>query len=76
MGFANLGEMVFCQGNFNGHVGRRIDGFQGVHGGYGSGKRNVQERRLLEFCDEKKLGVANTWFEKEQRKINIRHEWK
>ena len=31
------------------------------------GKRNVEERRLLEFCDEKKLCMANTWFEK--RKI-------
>ena len=56
-------------GNFYGHVGRRIDGFEGVHGGYGIGKRNAEGRRLLEFCNEKELCVANTWFEKEQRKI-------
>ena len=31
-------------------------------------KRNVEGRRLLEFCNEK-LSVANTWLEKEQRKI-------
>ena len=33
-------------------------------------KRNIEGRRLLEFCDEKELCVANTLFEKqEQRKI-------
>ena len=62
--------MVFGLGDFNGHDGRRIDGFEGVHGGYGIGKRNVEERRLLESSDKKELCVANTWFEKkEQRKI-------
>ena len=36
----------------------------------GFDKRNVEGRRLLEFCDEKRLCVANSWFEKkEQRKI-------
>ena len=64
------GKLVLGLGDFNGHVGRWIDGFEGVHGGYGMGKRNVEERRLLEFCDEKELGVPNTWFEKkEQRKV-------
>ena len=62
----NPGKVVFGQGDFNG----RIDGFEGVHGGYSIGKRNAEGIRLLEFCDEKKLCMANTWFEKkEQRKI-------
>ena len=62
--------MVLGMGDFNGHVGRRIDGFEGMNGGYGIGKRNVGGRRLLEFCHKKELCVANTWFEKkEQRKI-------
>ena len=66
----NPSEVVLGLGNFNGHVGRRIDGFDGVHGGYGIDKRNVERRSLLEFCDEKELRVANTWFEKkEERKI-------
>ena len=57
-------------GDFNRHLGRRIDGFERLHGGYGIGKRNVEGRRLLKFCDKKKLCVANTWFKKkEQRKI-------
>ena len=54
------GKMVLGLGDFNGHVGRRIGGFERVHGGYGIGKRNVEGRRLLEFCDEKELCVANT----------------
>ena len=66
----NNGEVVLGLGDFNGHAGRRVDGFEGVHGGYGIGKRNVEESRLLEFCDEKVLCVANTWFEKKElRKI-------
>ena len=41
-----------------------------MHDRHGIGKRNVEESRLLEFCDEKELCLANTWFEKkEQRKI-------
>ena len=63
----NPGEVILGLGDFNGHVGRWIDGFEGVHG---IGKRNVEGRRLLEFCDEMEFCVANTWFEKkEQRKI-------
>ena len=32
--------------------------------------RNVEGKMLLEFCDEKKLCVANTWFRKgEKRKV-------
>ena len=64
------GEVILGLGDFNRHVGRQIDGFEGVHGGYKIGKRNVEGRRLLEFCDEKELCMENTWFEKkEQRKI-------
>ena len=65
----NPHEVVFGLWNFNGHAGRRIDGFECVHGGYGIDKKNV-DGRLLEFCDEKELCVVNTWFEKKkQRKI-------
>ena len=68
----NPGEVVLGLGDFNGHVEKQIGGFEepiGVHDRLGIGERNVEERRLLEFCDEKKLCEANTWFEKkEQRK--------
>ena len=64
----NPSEVVPGMGDFKGHVGRRIDGFEDVHGGCGIGKRNFEERRLLEFYDEKELCVANTWFEKKEQK--------
>ena len=34
-------ELVLRFGDINGHIGRHIDGFDGVHGGYGIGQRNV-----------------------------------
>ena len=51
------GDLVMCLGDVNGHVGRNIYGFDGVHGGYGVGQRNLQVRMLLEFCLEKELCV-------------------
>ena len=44
-------------GDMNGHVGRHIDVFDGVNGGYGVGQRNLEGRMLLEFCLEKKLCI-------------------
>ncbi len=55
-------ELVLGVGDFNGLVGKWIDGFEGVHGGNGFEERNVEGRMLLEFCDEKELCVANTSF--------------
>ena len=64
----NPGEMILDLGDFNGHVEGRIDVFEGVQGGNETGERKVEGRRLLEFCDEKQLCVANTRFEKKQRR--------
>ena len=56
----SVGVLVLRMGDFNGHVGKRIEVYEGVHGGNGIGERNV-EGKMLEFCDEKELCVANTW---------------
>ena len=56
----SMGELVLGMGDFNGHVGKRIEGYEGVHGGSGNGERNVGGKMLLEFCVEKELCVANT----------------
>ena len=53
--FQSPGRVVLGMGDFNEHVGKRIDVCEGVHGGYEIGKKNVEERRLLEFCDEKEV---------------------
>ena len=43
-------ETVFIAGDFNGHVGELVEGFEGVHGGKGYGDRNFESKLLLEFC--------------------------
>ena len=66
----SVGELVLGKGDFNEHVGKRIEGYEGVHEGNGIGERNVERKMLLAFCDEKVLCVANTWFRKgEKRKV-------
>ena len=68
--YHSMGELVLSMGDFNGHVGKRIEGYEGVHAEKGTGERKVEEKMLLEFCDEKELCVANTWFRKgEKRKV-------
>ncbi|XP_068728698.1 uncharacterized protein [Montipora capricornis] len=42
----NMGELVLGMGDFNGHVGKRIERFEGVHGGNGVGERNVEGKML------------------------------
>ena len=53
-------DLAMCLGDFNVHVGRHIDGFDGVHEGYGVCRRNLEGRMLLKFCLEKELCVQNT----------------
>ena len=62
-----MGELVLSTSDFNGHVGKRIEGYEGVHGGNGIGKRNV-EGKMLEFCHERELREANTWFIKGEKR--------
>ena len=60
--------MILGLADLNRHIGKRIDGFEGAHGGYGIGERNVEGRRLLDFCNEREFGVANTWFKRSKEK--------
>ena len=57
-------ELIIVIGDFNGHVGRNIDGCQGFHGVFSIGKGNHEGRMLLEFCEARHLCIANTWFRK------------
>ena len=65
----SVDDLVMCLGEFNGHVGRHIDGF---NGGNGAGQRNLEGRMLLEFCLEKELCVSNTWLKREESDIQNR----
>ena len=37
-------DLVMCLGDFNRFIGRHINGFDGAHGRYGVGQRNLEER--------------------------------
>ena len=63
----NPSEVVFRLGDFNGHVDEEIKHFEGVHEGNEIGKRNAEERMLLEFCDQRELCVAGMWFKKTEK---------
>src|SRR5207247_6065669 len=61
-------EFVVIGGDMNGHVGEKVDGYEGVHGGKGYGVRNTEGEMLLEFADAMKLVVLDTWFTKNESK--------
>ena len=63
-----MSELIIGVGYLNGHVGRNIDGFQGIHGGLSIGEGNHEGRMLLEFSDAKHLCIANTWSRKADKK--------
>ena len=66
-------DLVMCLCDINGHIGRHIDGFNRVHGGYGVGQRNLDGSMLLEFCLEKEVCVSNTWLRREEKwKVTFR----
>ena len=68
----NANEVLICLRAFDGHIGKEVDGFEGVHGGFGIGKRNLEGGLLLEFCVEKDLCVSNSWFKnKDTRKVTL-----
>ena len=66
-------DLVMCLCDLNGHCGRHTDGFDGVHGGYGVGQRNLERRMLLEFCLEKELCVSNTWLKRGKEEGDIQN---
>ena len=43
-------DLVMCLADFNGHVGRYIDGHDGMHGGYGISQTNLDGRILRCIC--------------------------
>ena len=66
----NANELVLGLGDFNCHVGKCAEGFEGIHGGHGIGKRNAEGRLLLDVCDQNELSVPNTWCKKrDKRKV-------
>ena len=67
----SAGDLVMCLGDCNGHVGRHIDGFDGVQGGYCACPRNLEGGMLLDFCLEKELCMSKTCFRREEKRNEI-----
>ena len=42
-------------GDFNSHVGKKVDEFQGLHRENGTGQQNFEGRMLLKFCNQKQF---------------------
>ena len=64
-------DYLVIMGDWNAVVGEGRE--ENEVGQYGLGKRNERGERLIEFCRQKKLTVANTWFKHEKRR---RYTWK
>ena len=67
----NANEVLICLGDFNGHIGKEVDGFEGFHGGFGIGKRNLEGRLQGKIKEEQRhhgdgFAVRNTLFDKVQ----------
>ena len=46
----NTKYMVIIGGNLNGHVRKKVDGYDGFHGGYGFGVKNTQGEHIPEMA--------------------------
>ena len=67
-------DLIMCLIDFNGYVVRDIDGFDGLHVGYGVGQWNFEGRMLLEFCLKKEFGVLNIWLRRGKEEDSIQNE--
>ena len=62
-------DMIWLGGDLNGHIGKDIAGYVGVHGGVGYGDMNEEGRRILDFSDTHGLTIGNTWFTRNEKRL-------
>ena len=60
-------EVLFITGDWNGKVGSQET--PGVTGKFGLGMQNEAGQRLIEFCQENALVIANTIFHQQKRRL-------
>ena len=63
-------DVLFIIGDWNAKVGSQE--IPGVTGKFGLGIRNEAGQRLIEFCQENALVIANTLFQQQKRRL---HTW-
>ena len=62
-------DVLFVIGDWNAKVGSQE--IPGVTGKFGLGVQNEAEQRLIEFCQENALVIANTLFQQHKRRLYI-----
>ena len=60
-------DVLFIIGNWNAKVGNQE--ISGVMGKFGLGIQNEAGQRLIEFCQENALVIANTLFQQHKRRL-------
>ena len=60
-------DVLFILGDWNAKVGSQE--IPGVTGKFGLGVRNETGQRLIEFCQENALVIANTLFQQHKRRL-------
>ena len=60
-------DVLFIIGDWNAKVGSQET--PGVTGKFGFGVRNEAGQRLIEFCQENALAIANTLFQQHKRRL-------
>ena len=64
-------DVLFIIGDYNVKVGSQET--PGITGKFGLGVQNEAGQRLIEFCQENSLVIANTLFQQHKRRLNT---WK
>ena len=62
-------DMIWIGGDLNGHIGKENTGYEEAHGGVGYGERNAEGEMILEFCQSFELTIGNTWFTREENRL-------
>ena len=62
-------DVLFIIGDWNAKVGSQET--PGVTGKFGLGVQNEAEQRLIEFCQENALVIANTLFQQHKRRLRM-----
>ena len=64
-------NVLFTIGDWNGKVGRQE--IPGITGKFGLGVQNEAGQRIIEFCQENALVIANTLFQQHKRRLVETH---
>ena len=62
-------DNLLVGGDFNGHVGKNADSYEGTHGGCGYGLRNNEGERILELRLAMNMVVTNSFFMKRDSRL-------